>query len=150
MKSETSSPQERLVVRDRENLHVLARFFQALIFNVLKKPRKVRALARLKLRVAFDPRGHPDSALVLTFANGRVILECGISPKPDIKIIAEPVVLMKLARIPAGLAVIKFLMTREGKELIARWRSGDLKIIGVAKHPLGMMKFTKFMGPSTV
>jgi hypothetical protein len=149
--NEAAAPrsQEILEVRDRDNLHLLARFFQAMILNTLKKPRNVRAIERMNLIVAFDPLGHSDNALTMTFTGGRVFLKCGIDTGPDITIIAEPAVLMKLSRVPAGIAIIKFLTTPEGKDLMARLRSGDLKIQGVARHPLGMVKLSKFLGPST-
>jgi hypothetical protein len=143
-------PQERLVVRDGENLHLLGRFFQAMILNFLKEPDKVRVIERMNLRVAFEITGHTESALTLSFASGRVVLESGIRPDPDIKIMSEPAVLMKLSRMPAGPAAIRFLLTYEGKDLVARMLSGELKIQGAARHPLGMMKFSKFLGPSTV
>jgi len=143
-----STPQARLEVMDGEHLHVLGRFFQAMLLNFLKVPGKVRAIQRLKLIVAFDPTGHPGDAVTITFACGRVILEAGIKPSPDIRIKGEPAVFMKLSRMPAGPAVVKFLMTYEGRDLIARVRSGELKIQGVIGHPLGMMSFSKFMAPN--
>jgi hypothetical protein len=140
--------EERLVIKDRDNLHLLARFFQAMILNFLKEPAKVLAIEGLNLIVAFDPTGHPDNALTLAFENGRVTLEKGINPNTDMRIMCEPAVMMKLSRVPAGPAVIKFLMTAEGRDIAARLLSGDLKIRGIAKHYVGMMKLSKFLGPS--
>jgi hypothetical protein len=143
----TGEPQGRLVVKDADNLHVLGRFMRALLLNQLKESRKVEVMEKLNLAVAIDPSGHPDSALTMTFHGGRVTLEGGVAPRPGIVLKCEPAVLMKLARMPAGPAAIKFLMTPEGKELIGRMRSGELKIKGVARHPLGMMKFADFLAP---
>lgn len=141
-------PRERLVVKDAENLHVLGRFFRAMVLDLLKDPRKVRMLEKLDLVVAIDPPAHPDSALTVGFSRGRVMLESGIAPDPDIRLMCEAAVLMKLARVPAGPAAIKFLRTHEGKTIVAMMRSGELKIKGVARHPLGMMGFSKFLAPS--
>jgi hypothetical protein len=140
-------PEEILVVRDRENLHLLGRFFQAMILNFLKDPAKVRAIEGFNLTVAFDPSGHSDNALTLTFANGRVMLEKWINPNADMKILCEPAVMMKLSRVPAGPAIIKFLMTAEGRDIAKKLFSGDLKIKGIARHPLGMMRLSRFLGP---
>jgi hypothetical protein len=140
--------QERLVVRGADDLHVLGRFMRALLLNFLREPRKVKAIEKLDLVVAMDPTGHPDSALTMTFRGGHVTLEGGVAPKPDIVLRCEPAVLMKLARMPAGPAAIKFLRTHEGKDIMARMRSGELRIKGIARHPLGMMKFSKFLAPS--
>ena len=141
---------ERLEVRDKEHLHVLGRFFQAMLLNFLKMPGKVRAIKRLKLSVAFDPAGHPENAVTVTFARGRVILEPGIRLDASIRIKAEPAVLMKLSRLPAGPAVVKFLMQPEGRDLITRVTSGQLKIQGMVRHPLGMLSFAKFMAPNVI
>lgn len=138
----------RLLVKDKDNLHLLGRFFQAMVLNFLKEPAKVRAIKGFNLTVAFDPTGHPNNALTLTFMNGRVILEKGINPDTDMKIMCEPAVMMKLSRVPAGPAIIKFLMTAEGRDIAKRLFTGDLKIKGIARHPLGMMKLSKFLGPS--
>ena len=147
-----SAPQDasqaRLVVIDGEHLHVLGRFFQAMLLNFLKAPGKVRAIRRMNLSVAFEPTRHRESAVTITFAAGRVILESGIRPESQIRITGEPAVFMKLSRMPAGPALVKFLLTYEGKDLIARVRSGELKIRGISRHPLGMLSFAKFMAPN--
>lgn len=143
----TEEPQEMLVVKDAENLHLLGRFMRALLLNQLREPRKVKIIKRLDLAVAMHPTGHEESAMTVTFSGGRVMLESGVVPNPDIVLRCEPAVLMKLARVPAGPAALKFLMTHEGKDLVARMRSGELRIKGVARHPLGMMRFADFLAP---
>jgi hypothetical protein len=136
------------MVEDEENLHLMGRFFRAMLLNLLKDPGKLRILDKLDLVVAIDPPAHPDSALTVNFSGGQVILEGGIAPDTDIRLMCEPAVLMKLARVPAGPAAVKFMMTHEGKDLIAGMRSGDLKIKGIVRHPLGMMRFADFLAPS--
>lgn len=143
----TAEPREMLVVSGAEDLHVLGRFFQAMLLNMLKDPDKRKAAAKMDLAVAIDPPGHPDCALTSTFRGGKVILEGGVAPGADIVLRCEAAVLMKLARMPAGPAALRFLMTHEGKVLIARMRSGELKIKGIARHPLGMMRYAKFLAP---
>jgi hypothetical protein len=142
-------PQERLVVRDAENLRPLGLFFQAMILNLLKDPRKVRTIDKMHLAVAIAPTGYEDNALTVTFANRQVILQNGVSSNADIKIMCELAVLMELARVPAGPAAVKFLRTHEGKDLINKVLSGELKIKGVVTHPLGMMKFGEFLAPGS-
>jgi hypothetical protein len=142
-------PRERLVVRDVGNLRPLGLFFQAMILNLLKDPRKVRIVEKMRLAVAIAPTGYEDNALTMTFANGQVILENGVSANVDIKIMSDLTTLMKLARMPAGPAAVKFLQTHEGKDLISKMLSGELKIKGVVTHPFGMMKFGEFLAPVT-
>jgi hypothetical protein len=145
--TQTGDPRERVLVRNAEDLHVLGRFFRAMILNLLKDPEKVRKLDKLDLVVAIDPPAHPDNALTVGFSGGRVVLQSGVVD-PDIRLMCEAAVLMKLARVPAGPAAIMFLRTHEGKDLIARMRSGELKIQGIARHPLGMKRFSEFLAPS--
>jgi hypothetical protein len=142
-------PRDRLGVKDVEGLHVLGRFFQAMLLNLLKDPLKVRDLERMDMVVAIDPPTHPGSALTLFFSGGQVVLANGISSRPDIVLKCEAAVMMKLARMPAGPAAVRFLRTHEGRYLIARMRSGELKIRGVARHPLGMKRFAEFLAPSS-
>ena len=138
----------RLIVEDKEHLHLLGRFFQAMMLNLLKKPGKVRIIEKTSLVVTFEPTGHPENGLTMSFARGRVILACGLKPNAEIKITAEPMVLMMLSRVPAGVAVIPYLTTYEGRNLITRLKSGELKLKGPLKHPLKMMKFAKIMSPN--
>jgi hypothetical protein len=138
--------EERVAVKDGEDLSLLGRFFRAMLLDLLKQPEKIRDIEKLDLVVGIDPNGHPDNALTATFSDGRAVLESGIVD-PDIVLMCEPAVLMKLARMPAGPAALKFLRTHEGKDLIARVRSRELKIRGIAGHPLGMMKFARFLAP---
>ena len=147
--AQTGEPQERLMVKDADNLHPMGQFFQAMLLNLLKEPRKVRIAEKLDLAVAIEPTDHPDNALTVAFSKGRVVLEGRTVPKPDVKIKCELNTLLKLARVPAGPAVIKFLRTDEGKDLVAKVFSGKLKIKGIARHPLGMMKFAKFLAPGS-
>lgn len=145
---QAGDPRERLTVKGTDDLHVLGRFFRAMILNLLKDPDKVRILEKLDLVVAIEPPAHPDNALSVGFSGGRVVLQNGVVDS-DIRLICEAAGLMKLARMPTGPAAIKFMRTHEGKDLIARIRSGDLKIRGVFRHPLGMMGFAKFLAPGT-
>ena len=140
-------PPERLVVRDPENLRPLGTFFQAMILNLLKSPRKVRLLEKMNLVVAISPTGYEYNALTVKFSNGQVILENGVSAGADIKIMCELATLMTLARMPVGPAAVKFFQTHEGKDLINKFLSGELKIRGVVTHPLGMMMFGQFLAP---
>ncbi len=140
---------DRLVVKDGENLGMLGRFFQAMLLDLLKDPRKVRALEAMDVVVAVEPPAHPECALTLVFSGGHVALENGISSRPDIVLKCEASVLMRLARIPPGLAAVKFLWTHEGKAILAGMLAGELRIQGMARHPLRMKGFADFLAPST-
>lgn len=137
----------RLVVKGPGELNPLGRFMRALLLNLLKDPERLRAAERMDLKVAIEPPGHLDSAVTLSFSGGRVILENGAAPEADIRIASEVAMLIRLARMPAGLAALRFLGTHEGRSLLAALRTGELRLKGVMRHPLGMMRFSSFMGP---
>lgn len=141
-------PEDCLIVKDRENLHLLGRFIQAIFLNFLKKPGKVQIIKRTRLIVAFDPGGHPDKGLTVSFQQGRVFIEGSIKPGAQIKITGEPAILMMLSRIPAGWPLIKYFMSYEGKDLVKRILSGELKLKGVLRHPVEMMRFARIMAPN--
>ena len=146
--SKSGSPEAFLIVKDREHLHILGRFIQAMFLNFLKKPGKVRVIERTRLIVAFDPGGPPEKGLTISFKQGRVCIENGITPDAQIRITGEPAILMMLSRIPAGWPLIKYFMSYEGKDLVKRILSGELKLKGVFRHPVAMMKFSKIMAPN--
>lgn len=146
--TQNSLPEEYLVVRDREHLHVLGRYVQALFMDYLKKPGKVRVMKRTSLVVAFDPGGHPDKGVTVSFKKERVFIEGGIRPVAHIRITGEPALLMMLSRVPAGWPVIRYFMSYEGKDIIKRIRSGELSLKGAFRHPVEVMRFTRIMAPN--
>lgn len=136
-----------MVVADAEGLHLLGRFFRAMLLNLLKDPAKARVMEGIRLSVAIDPAGRPDGAFTVTFRDGRAFMEGRVASRPDVVLACEPAMLMKLAHMPAGPAALRFLRTHEGRAVIAALRSGELRIRGAARHPLGMMRFARLLAP---
>lgn len=139
-------PGERLMVRDEENISGLGYIMKALFEEFLKSPKKLAILDTLKLSVAIEPTEQPETAITMTFSNGYIVLEAGVV-NPDIKIVCDLETLMLMARMPAGPAAIKFLQTPEGKSIVSKLKSGQMKLVGLPAHPLAMMKFSKFLAP---
>jgi hypothetical protein len=142
------SPEDRLMVKDEENLSGLGAIMKSLIGEFLKDPAKVKMLDTMNLVLAIEPTDQPETAITFTFSNGYVIIEPGVVPSPDIKIMCTLEVLLQVSQMPAGPAALKYMQTPEGKELAGKFRTGELKIQGLAMHPLGMMKFSKFLAPA--
>jgi|BarGraNGADG00312_1021997.scaffolds.fasta_scaffold54664_1 hypothetical protein len=142
------SPEKRLMVKDEENLSGLGQIMKSLIGEFLKDPAKLKILDSLNLVLAIEPSDQPETAITFTFSNGYVIIESGVVTNPDIKIMCTLEVLLQVSQMPSGPAALKYLQTPEGKELAGKFRTGELKIRGLARHPLGMMKFSKFLTPS--
>jgi len=142
-----TGPHELLKVVDEERLDQLGRFFKAMLLDQLKKPEKVRLLRKMDESVVIDPDGHPESALTITFNGGAVVLESGAARDADLRLQCTGITLMKLARVPAGPRALKFMSGPAGKDILSGLRSGDLKIRGIAMHPLAMMRFANFLAP---
>jgi len=141
------SPEERVTVRDQESISGLGAIMQSLIGEFVKNPAKVRLLNTMNVSVAIEPREQPETAITMEFRNGRVLIQPG-AVNPDIKISCDMEVLLQMAQMGAGLDAVKYLMTPEGKKIIEKMMSGELKITGVAAHPVGMMKFSQFLAPA--
>lgn len=139
-------PEERLKVSDEENISGLGYIMNSLFGEFLKNPAKVAVLDSLTLSVAIEPVEQPETAITMTFAGGRILLEPGVV-NPDIKIVCDYETLMQMAQMPFGLEAIKFLQTPEGKNIMSKLMSRQMKIIGLPAHPIAMMKFSKFLSP---
>lgn len=140
-------PDERVLVKDEENLSGLGSLMKALITQMLADPSKLALLDTMNVAVAIEPVEQPESAVTMTFSSGYVILEPGVVPCPDIHIVTDMEALMQMAGMGQGLAALKFLTGPEGKKLIEKFRSGRLQLKGIASHPAGMMKFSRFLAP---
>ena len=142
-------PEERLILKDEENLGGLGSIMGALVKELLKDPAKLALLDQLNLVLAIEPIEQPEMAVTLTFSDGYIVIEQGVVPDPDIQINCTMEVLMQMAGMGSGLDALKFFSTPEGKKLVEKVRAGDLKIKGLTSHPIAMMKFSKFLTPST-
>lgn len=143
-----ANPEERLLVKDEENLSGLGSIMGALITEFLKDPAKQKILDSLNLVLAIEPTEQPETAITMTFSNGYAIIEPGVVPNPDIKLITDFETLMQLPQMGAGLDALKYLATPDGKKIINKFMAGELKVQGLVLHPVAMMKFSKFLAPS--
>jgi len=141
-------PDERVIMKDEENLSGLGTIMATLIRQQLEAdPMKLGMLDRLNLVLAIEPLEQPETAITMTFSDGYLVLEPGVSPCPDIKIMCGYEALMQMVGIGSGLAALKYLATPEGKELAGKFASGELRIEGLLAHPIGMMRFANFLAP---
>lgn len=137
-------PGERVMVKDEENISGLGTIMSSLVTQLLGDPGKVELLNSLNLVLAIEPTEQPETAITMTFSDGYVVFEPGVV-SPDILIICDVQSLMQMAGMGSGLAALKFLASPEGKELAGKFASGELRIKGLAAHPIGMMKFSRFL-----
>jgi hypothetical protein len=141
-------PEERVLVKDAESLSGLGQIMQGLITELLKNPAKVQVLNTLNLVLSIAPIEQPETAITMTFSDGYIVIEPGVVPSPDIKLVCDFEALMQMASVGSGLAAVKFLNTPDGKKLAAKFTSGQCRLEGLAAHPLAMMKFSKFLSPA--
>lgn len=141
-------PEERVLVKDEENLSGLGAIMQSLITELLKQPAKVALLDTLNLVISIEPVEQPETAITMTFSDGYIVIEPGVVPAPDIKLVCDYETLMQMANIGAGLEAVKFVRTPEGQKLVQKFMSGTCRLEGVTMHPLAMLKFSKFLAPA--
>src|SRR5450759_1209316 len=141
-------PEERVLVKDEENLSGLGAIMQSLITELLKQPEKVALLNTLNLVISIEPVEQPETAITMTFSDGYIVIEPGVVPAPDIKLVCDYETLMQMANIGAGLEVVKFVRTPEGQKLVQKFMSGTCRLEGATMHPLAMMTFSKFLAPA--
>jgi hypothetical protein len=141
-------PEERVLVKDEENLSGLGAIMQSLITELLKQPEKVALLNTLNLVISIEPVEQPETAITMTFSDGYIVIEPGVVPSPDIKLVCDYETLMQMANIGAGLEAVKFVRTPEGQKLVQKFMSGTCRLEGAIMHPLAMLKFSKFLAPA--
>lgn len=139
------TPDERVIVKDEENIGGLGGLMATLIGQLVQDPAKVAQLDNLNLVLAIEPKSQPEVAITMTFSDGYVVVEPGVTPNADIHIICELDVLMQVAAMGYGLKALKFMASPEGKQIAQKLQSGELQIKGLAAHPFRMMKFSKFL-----
>jgi len=138
-------PEERMLVKDEENLSGLGSIMRSLIIEFLKNPRKARLLNEINLVLAIEPVEQPETAITITFSGGYVVIEPGVAPSMDIKLVCDYETVTRMAKMGAGMEAVKFLNTPDGKNLARKFASGECRIEGAVAHPVEMMKFGKFL-----
>lgn len=141
-------PEERILVKDQENLSGLGLIMQNLAGEFVENPAKLALLDTMNLSVAIEPTEQPESAITMTFSDGYLVIEPGVAPSPDIKIMCDIESLLQMAGMGTGLAALKFMVSPEGQQMVNKFMSGQIKVEGLAAHPLGMLKFSSFLAPS--
>jgi hypothetical protein len=136
---------ERVLLEDEDNISGVGLVMENMISKYLDDADKVRILNGINLKIAIEPVEEPESAITMTFSNGRVVIAPGIAAGWDIKLACDYDVLMELPKMGAGLQTIEYLMTPEGKEVARKFLTGKIKIQGVALNAPEMIKLSMFL-----
>lgn len=139
------APEERLEIRNEENLSGVGLVMDNMISSYLDDPAKAKMLDGINLVVAIEPVEEPLSAITMSFANGRVVIEPGVDPRAGVIIACDYDVLMELPKMGVGPRTIAYLMTPEGKEVVRKFLTGQIGIKGAPLHAMGLIKLTRFL-----
>jgi hypothetical protein len=139
---------DRVVVKDAENLSPLGGIMKSLLSGNLKNPRKVALLETMRLSVAIKPTENPEGAITITFSDGIITLEPGVSPKSRVRLFCDLQTLLQLPTIPMGPKAIKYFLTPEGKAVAMKFITRKARIKGAVLNAFQLIKFTKFLTPS--
>lgn len=148
-KESVQRERERIVIRDGENLSPLGGIMKSLLGGNLKNPRKVALLDTMKLSIAIKPVENPEGAITITFSDGTITLEPGVSPKSRVRLICDFQTLLQLPMIPVGPKAIKYFLSPEGKAVAVKFLTRKARIKGAVLNALQLMKFTKFLTPGS-
>jgi hypothetical protein len=141
------SPDERILVKDEENLSGLGTIMQALTTQLVEDARKAALLDTMDLVISIEPTEQPETAITMTFSDGYLVIEPGVADRPDLHVITDMESLLKIAAMGTGMQALKFMTGPEGKKLAEKMLSGEMQVRGLAAHPVGMLKFSKFLAP---
>lgn len=141
-------PAARVLLKDEENLSGLGLIMSTLAGKLLEDPEKSRLLDGMSLVVAIEPMEQPETAITMSFSDGYIVFEPGVVESPDVKIKCNYEVLMQVAGMGYGIDALKFLASPEGREIVEKFFSGELVIEGMLAHPLGLLRFVRFLAPT--
>jgi len=141
----TCAPEERVQLKDEENMGGVGLVMENMISKFTDDPAKVSILDRIDMVIAIEPVEEPESAISMTFKCGRVLIEPGIAPGYDIKLSCDYDVLMALPSMGVGLQTVKYLATPEGQEVLHKLLSGKVKISGKVLHLPEMLKLSMLL-----
>ncbi len=111
--------------------------------NLEHSPRKWRDFARLDSLISLEARD-AEVTITLAFGRGRLLVHGGVHGAPEIRISADSEALLGLAavKIVAGLP---FLFGPKGRGLRRGLLSGEVKISGMLRRPVLLIRFTRLM-----
>jgi len=139
---------ERIVLKNEDDLSGVGLVMENMISKYVEDPAKVMVLEGLNLVIAIVPDEEPESAITMTFADGRAVIEPGVAYNADITLTCDYEVLMELPKMGAGIQTVKYLMTPEGKEVVGKFMSGKIKVRGITAHAPQMLRLSKFLAVS--
>ena len=118
-----------------------------MLMAFLKDPSKKAIADKMNVAIAIQDMDNPELAATLIFKGSDVTVKNGVGPETKVYLGLEMGLLLKMAGMGQGLEMIKFFQTEDGKEIIAAFKGGRIKLRGVMTHPMQMMMFGLLMSP---
>jgi hypothetical protein len=141
--SSEAAEEELVEYGDGENASAFAQMLGGLIqANVEANSGKMRDLAHLKARVGIQVRDI-DESVTLDFRQGRLVVHNGLKPRRQITIRADADTVMQLSNLRVGPLGLPVYVDSNGRDVVGKILTGDLKIDGLVKHMLTLNAVTR-------
>ena len=116
---------------------------QLLVQNLEQNPHKTKDFKRLNIGVGLDVTDVGIS-LTMAFTGGLLTIHPGIKDSPKLKIATESDIIMALSnqKIKWGLP---YYFDETGQEIMQAMKSGRLKLKGMIKHFVSLVRLSKVM-----
>jgi len=110
--------------------------------NIEERPDKLEPFDKLKGRVAIVA---PDSEVsaTLVFMKGTLTVVPGVQ-SPDLTVTADSMEILGLSSVPLRMG-LPDLFRPEGRDLLSKLKSGEVRIDGMFTHPLLLTRMTKVL-----
>jgi hypothetical protein len=111
--------------------------------NLAEKPGKRADFERLNADISIEARD-AEVTITLAFRKATLVVHAGLLGKPDIRISADSATVLELSalKIAGG---IPLLLNAGGRRMIAKLISGEVKIMGLLRHPVSLLRMTRLM-----
>ena len=122
----------------------LAIMLQDLIVqNIEQNPHKLTDFKKLEISIGLDV-SDVDIRLTLSFSGRALTIQPGIKGQPGLNITADSATVMNLSnqKIKWGLP---YYFDETGREIIAAMRSRRLKVAGMIRHFVSLIRFSRVM-----
>ena len=111
--------------------------------NLEQNPRKGTDFSRLSAAIAMVVLD-AEVAITLEFSRGSLVIHGGIHGSPQLRILADAETLLALPRVRI-VAGLPHLFGPDGRGLRNGLLSGAVKINGMLRHPVTLVRFTRLM-----
>jgi len=117
-----------------------------MVFNLIRqnleqKPHRLSSFQRLNSNVTIMVRDI-DITVTLMFEKGKLTIYNGIIGKTDLKIVADHDAILSLCLFNICMGFPNYF-DRNGRDILKKLLHGNLRIIGMLRHPIQLIHLTK-------